>query len=163
MNYHSLTKPRSCGKPQWSQSNFRRSAQVTLVLYLNERQYFVMGRDSHDTLPRRTPMANSLNIPFSGFLGEFLGFIGDFYDQFWYYYSCILHFLLFCRCIASVISSVIFLFRSLDQDMAFQIQVLFPPPSQLLTTELDEERRRNKVDFSAIDMQLKSEYEKRWD
>merc|ERR1719278_2091040 len=42
---------------------------------------------------------------------------------------------------------------SLDQDMAFQLQ--------LKNTELEEERKRNHVDFSAIDTQMKSEYEKR--
>ena len=33
--------------------------------------------------------------------------------------------------------------------------------SQLKNTELEEERKRNHVDFSAIDTQMKSEYEKR--
>jgi len=42
---------------------------------------------------------------------------------------------------------------SLDQDMAFQLQ--------LKNTELEEERKRHHVDFSAIDTQMKSEYEKR--
>jgi len=42
---------------------------------------------------------------------------------------------------------------SLDQDMAFQLQ--------LKNTELEEERKRNHVDLSAIDTQMKSEYEKR--
>ena len=77
---------------------------------------------------------------------------------------------------------------SLDQDMAFQLQVcagrtlsispeiswkkLFwePEPGgksitikrlQLKNTELEEERKRHHVDFSAIDTQMKSEYEKR--
>ena len=42
----------------------------------------------------------------------------------------------------------------LDQDMKFKIQ--------LLETELSEERKRNKIDFSAIDKQLKSDYEDRY-
>ena len=43
---------------------------------------------------------------------------------------------------------------SLEQDMKFKLQVL--------ETELEEERKRNKFDFAAIDRELKSEYESRW-
>merc|ERR1712241_357591 len=42
---------------------------------------------------------------------------------------------------------------TLDQDMKFKIQ--------LLETELQEEKSRNKIDFNAIDRQLKSDYENR--
>jgi len=42
---------------------------------------------------------------------------------------------------------------SLEQDLKFKTQVL--------ETELQEERKRNKFDFAAIDRELKSEYEKR--
>ena len=42
----------------------------------------------------------------------------------------------------------------LDQDMKFKIQIL--------ETELSEERKRNKIDFNAIDQKLKSDYESRW-
>jgi len=41
----------------------------------------------------------------------------------------------------------------LDQDMKFKIQIL--------ETELSEERKRNKIDFNAIDQKLKSDYESR--
>ena len=43
---------------------------------------------------------------------------------------------------------------SMEKDMGFQIQ--------LLQTELEEERKRNKVDLSALDRELKSDYEARW-
>ena len=42
----------------------------------------------------------------------------------------------------------------LDQDMKFKIQIL--------ETELSEERKRNKIDFNAIDQKLKSDYESRY-
>ena len=42
---------------------------------------------------------------------------------------------------------------SMEKDMGFQIQ--------LLQTELEEERKRNKVDLSALDRELKSDYEAR--
>ena len=42
---------------------------------------------------------------------------------------------------------------SMEKDMGFQIQ--------LLETELEEERKRNKIDLSALDMELKSDYESR--
>ena len=42
---------------------------------------------------------------------------------------------------------------SLEQDMKFKMQVL--------ETELQEERKRNKFDFASIDRELKMEYEKR--
>ena len=41
----------------------------------------------------------------------------------------------------------------MEKDMSFQIQ--------LLQTELEEERKRNKVDLSALDRELKSDYEAR--
>ena len=41
----------------------------------------------------------------------------------------------------------------MEKDMGFQIQ--------LLQTELEEERKRNKVDLSALDRELKSDYEAR--
>jgi len=40
---------------------------------------------------------------------------------------------------------------SMEKDMGFQIQVL--------ETELEEERKRNKIDLSALDRELKSDYE----
>jgi len=43
---------------------------------------------------------------------------------------------------------------SLEQDMKFKLQVL--------ETELEEERKRNKFDFASIDRELRSEYESRW-
>jgi len=42
---------------------------------------------------------------------------------------------------------------SLDKDLQFKIQ--------LLETELNEEKKRNKIDFNAIDRELKSDYENR--
>ena len=42
---------------------------------------------------------------------------------------------------------------SLEQDMKFKMQVV--------ATELEEERKRNKFDFAAIDRELKTEYESR--
>ena len=42
---------------------------------------------------------------------------------------------------------------SLEQDLKFKMQVL--------ETELQEERKRNKFDFASIDRELKMEYEKR--
>ena len=39
----------------------------------------------------------------------------------------------------------------MEKDMGFQIQVL--------ETELEEERKRNKIDLSALDRELKSDYE----
>lgn len=42
----------------------------------------------------------------------------------------------------------------LDQDMKFKIQIL--------EAELSEERKRNKIDFNAIDQKLKSDYESRY-
>ena len=42
---------------------------------------------------------------------------------------------------------------SLEQDMKFKMQVV--------TSELEEERKRNKFDFAAIDRELKTEYESR--
>ena len=41
----------------------------------------------------------------------------------------------------------------LDQDMKFKIQ--------MLETELSEEKKRNKIDFNAIDQKMKSDYESR--
>ena len=41
----------------------------------------------------------------------------------------------------------------LDQDMKFKIQ--------MLETELSEEKKRNKIDFTAIDQKMKSDYESR--
>ena len=41
----------------------------------------------------------------------------------------------------------------LEQDMKFKIQ--------LLETELIEERKKNKIDFNAIDKKMKSDYETR--
>ena len=41
----------------------------------------------------------------------------------------------------------------LDQDMKFKLQ--------LLETELIEERKKNKIDFNAIDRKMKSDYETR--
>ena len=41
----------------------------------------------------------------------------------------------------------------MEKDMGFQIQ--------LLQTELEEERKRNKVDLSSLDRELKSDYEAR--
>ena len=41
----------------------------------------------------------------------------------------------------------------LDQDMKFKIQ--------MLETELNEEKQRNKIDFNAIDQKMKSDYESR--
>ena len=43
---------------------------------------------------------------------------------------------------------------SLDKDLQFKIQ--------LLETELNEEKKRNKIDFNAIDRELKSDYENRY-
>ena len=42
---------------------------------------------------------------------------------------------------------------SMEKDKGFQIQ--------LLQTELEEERKRNKIDLSALDRELKSDYEAR--
>ena len=42
----------------------------------------------------------------------------------------------------------------LDQDMKFKIQIL--------EAELSEERKRNKIDFNAIDQKMKSDYESRY-
>ena len=42
----------------------------------------------------------------------------------------------------------------LDQDMKFKIQ--------MLETELNEEKKRNKIDFNAIDQKMKSDYESRY-
>jgi len=42
---------------------------------------------------------------------------------------------------------------TLDKDLKFKIQ--------LLETELKEEKKRNKIDFNAIDRELKSDYENR--
>ena len=42
----------------------------------------------------------------------------------------------------------------LDQDLKFKIQ--------MLETELNEEKKRNKIDFNAIDQKMKSDYESRY-
>ena len=42
---------------------------------------------------------------------------------------------------------------SMEKDKGFQIQ--------LLQAELEEERKRNKIDLSALDRDLKSDYEAR--
>ena len=43
---------------------------------------------------------------------------------------------------------------SMEKDKGFQIQ--------LLQAELEEERKRNKIDLSALDRDLKSDYEARY-
>ena len=42
---------------------------------------------------------------------------------------------------------------AVGQELKFKVQ--------LLETELEEERKRNKIDFAAIDRQLKTDYENR--
>ena len=43
---------------------------------------------------------------------------------------------------------------AIKQEMNFKIQ--------MMETELAEERKRNKIDFTAIDRELKSDYENRY-